>query len=131
MAQGALVESDISDSIALIKLLDEQGDQVSSAFWHYFPDAEEWRLMLAGPTFDKLLPKEEAQAYQLLAEALTASHAASLTIAEVKLVRSDHSLVETARRIIATPRAGVVRAHFTDTTVNGVFVKEMVVLRSS
>lgn len=131
MAESALVESQISDSIALIKLLDEQGEGVSSAFWHYFTDADEWRLLLAGSTFDKLLPNEEARAYQVLAEALTASHATSLTIGEVKLVRTDHHLVQAVLMLIGTPEDDLVRAHFSETTVNGLFVKEMVVLRSS
>lgn len=131
MAESALVESQISDSIALIKLLDEQDVRVSCAFWHYFTDADEWRLMLAGPSFDELLPQEEARAYQTLAEALTASHATSLTIGEVKLARTDHRLVKAVRMTIGTPEDDLVRAYFSETTVNGIFVKEMVVLRSS
>jgi hypothetical protein len=33
--------------------------------------------------------------------------------------------------VIKTPADGVVRAHFRDNTFNGVFVKEMLVLRAA
>lgn len=131
MAESALVESHISDAVALMKFLDARGEPLTSAFWHYYPEADQWRLLIAGPAFDKLLPKDEARAYGLVAEALAESHAASLTIGEVKPVRTDHTLVETVRKAIGTPPDAIARAHFRDTRVNGVFVKEMVVLRST
>lgn len=126
----ALVESQISDSIALIKSLDE-GDKPSTAIWYYFPDDGEWRLLLAGQTFDALLPKEESRAYQKIAEALSKASLSSLTMSEIKLVRTDYPLLKATQHLIKTPADAIVRAHFKDTSVNGTFIKEMLILRSS
>jgi len=83
MGEEALVESRIADTIELVKTLEGQGDKPSSVVWYYFPDADEWRLILAGPTFDALLPKEESVAYQKLGAALSTAQVTSVTIGEI------------------------------------------------
>jgi hypothetical protein len=131
MGEETLVESQISDSISLIKSLEDQGDKPSIVVWYYFPDAEEWRLLLAGPSFDALLPKEESRAYQRVAEALNRAGVKSLTIGEIKLVKTDYPLLKAMRFLIGTPPDAIVRAYFKDNSINGIFIKEMLVLRSS
>jgi hypothetical protein len=131
MAEEALVESLIADSVRLVAELDGQGDDPTNALWYYFSDADEWRLLIAGPTFDSLLPKQEPQAYQRLATAISRAALDSLTIANVKLVRTDDPVLVATKFVIRTPAHAVVRAHFRDNTFNGVFVKEMLVLRAA
>lgn len=131
MGEETLVESQISDSISLVKSLERHGDKPSVVIWYYFPDADEWRLLLAGPSFDKLLPKEESRAYQRIAEALNEAEVKSLTIGEIKVTKTDYPLITATRFLIGTPPDVIVRAHFKDNRINGVFIKEMVVLRSS
>jgi hypothetical protein len=131
MAEETLVESLVSDSVKLVEELDKQGDDPSNALWYYFSDAEEWRLLIAGPTFDHLLPKHEDQAYQKVATGITKADLDSLTIADVKLVRTDDPLLVATKFVMKTPAHGVVRAHFRDNTFNGIFVKEMLVLRAA
>jgi len=131
MGEETLVESLISDSIKLVKELDSQGDNPTNALWYFYADAEEWRLLLAGRTFDSLLPKNEALAYQKVAPAISKSGLDSLTIADVKLLRTDDALLSATKFVLKTPPTGVVRAHFRDNTFNGVFVKEMLVLRAA
>ena len=131
MGEEALVESQIADTISLVKILEDQGDKPSTIIWYYFPDSDEWRLLLAGPTFDALLPNQEARAYQKIAEALSKAEVISLTIGEVKLIKTDYPLLNATRFLIGTPPNALVRAHFKDNRVNGIFIKEMLVLRSS
>ncbi|HEX7724029.1 MAG TPA: hypothetical protein VF397_17830 [Pyrinomonadaceae bacterium] len=131
MGEEALVESQISDTISLVKILESQGDKPSTVIWYYFPDADEWRLLLAGPSFDALLPNQESSAYQKVAEALSKAEVTSLTIGEVKLIKTDYPLLNATRFLIGTPPDAIIRAHFKDNRVNGIFIKEMLVLRSS
>ena len=131
MADEPLVESLVADSVKLVQKLDEQGDMPSNVLWYYFSDAEEWRLLVAGKAFDQLLPKDEGQAYQRVARAIAKANLDSLTIADVKLVRTDDSLLVATKFVVKTPPDGVVRAHFRDNTFNGIFVKEMLVLRAA
>jgi hypothetical protein len=131
MAEETLVESLVTDSIELVKQLDNQGDAPSNVLWYFYSDAEEWRLLIAGPAFDKLLPKDEGQAYQKIAKAIGGSKLATLTIANVKLIRTDDAVLKATKYVLKTPQSGVVRAHFRDNTFNGIFVKEMVVMRAA
>lgn len=131
MGEETLVESQIADSTALVKRLDEEGLSTSSVVWNYFADAAEWRLLLAGSTFDALLPRDEARAYQLVAEAMAQTQLTSLTIGEVKIVKSDNPLIKATHMLIGTDPQAFVRAHFRDNRINGVFIKEMFVIRSA
>ncbi len=131
MGEETLVESQIADSIALVKSLDDHGAKPSVVVWYYFYDAAEWRLMLAGPTFDALLPKEESHAYQIVAKVLNRSDLKSLTIGEIKLVRTDYPLLRAMNFLIGTSPDEIVRVHFKDNSVNGIFIKEMLVLRAT
>ena len=131
MAEEALVESSVTDSVNLVKQLDKQGDTPSNVLWYFFSDAEVWRLLVAGRPFDSLLPKDESRAYQKVAAAIGSANLKSLSIADVKLVRTDDPLLIATKFVIKTPADGVVRAHFRDNTFNGIFVKEMLVLRAA
>jgi len=126
-----LVESLVQDSIKLVAALDQQGDALTNALWYYFSDAEEWRFLVAGSTFDRLLPKEELQAYERVAKAIANSNVDSISIANVKLVRTDDPVLVATRFVVKTAPNGVVRAHFRDNVFNGIFVKEMLVLRAA
>jgi hypothetical protein len=131
MAEEALVESSVTDSVKLVEQLDKQGDTPSNVLWYFFSDAEVWRLLVAGRPFDSLLPKDESRAYQKVAAAIGSAGLTSLSIADVKLVRTDDPVLVATKFVIKTPVDGVVRAHFRDNTFNGIFVKEMLVLRAA
>jgi hypothetical protein len=131
MAEEALVESQLADATELVKKLDAAGYQPSLAAWYFYDDADEWRLVLAGPGFDNLLPNQEPVAYRKVAEALAQTNASSLSMSDVKLVGSQSSLPKTIRFLISTPKNGLARARFTSNFINGIFIKEMFVLRAA
>lgn len=131
MGDKALVEGLITDSIELIKKLDSSGASPTLAAWYFYEDAEEWRLLIAGPAFDQLLPTNEALAYQTISEAISSADLQSLSISLVKLVESTSPLPRALKYLVDTPPTGIVQAHFSDTTLNGIFIKEMMVLRSA
>ena len=131
MAEDTLVESLVTDAHQLVAELDRLGDVPTNVLWYFYSDAEEWRLLVAGRSFDQLLPKDEGKAYQRIARAIDSARLDSLTIADVKLVRTDDALLSATKGAIKTPPDQVVRAHFRDCTFNGIFVKEMLVLRAA
>lgn len=130
MGEAALVETKVADAMALTKKLDAGGDAPSLVAWYYYDDAENWRLLIAGPTFDCLLPKDEHIAYRKLVEAVSSLSPATLAVSDLKLLRRDALLVRTIGHLVGTPPDGFVNAHFVNTTLNGIFVKEMVIIRS-
>ena len=131
MAEETLVESLISDSINLVQELDNQASGPNNVVWYYYSDAEVWRLLIASSTFDHLLPKEEVRAYEICARAITSAKLNSLTIADVKLIRTNDPVLTATKFLLKTPANGIVRAHFRDSVFNGIFVKEMLILRAA
>lgn len=131
MGEKTLVESQIADSIELIKHLDSSGYQLSLGVWYYYDDVDEWRLIIVGENFDKQLPQQEPLAYRVIAEAISAKNLSSITISEVKIMKSDEPLTKTMKFLIGTGPTGIARAHFRNITISGIFIKEMIVLRSA
>jgi hypothetical protein len=131
MGESALVETQISDASDLVTKLDDIGMSPTLVAWYYYDDLAEWQLLLAGPRFDELLPKQEALAYRKIAEALSAASPGSLALSDIKLVRTDLPLAKTIRMLIRTPSNGIMRAHFANNSVNGIFIKEMMLLRAA
>jgi hypothetical protein len=131
MAETALVESQIADSSELLRRLDAAGSGPSLAVWYFYEDVERWRLILAGSTFDGMLPKSEAFAYRGLAEVIADASLKSLSISDVKLVRTTSPLAIALRPLLRTPPNSISRARFVNTTLNGIFIKEMLILRAS
>ena len=131
MGETALVEGKVADAIQLIQKLDASGDSPTMVIWYFYDDADEWRLLIAGPTFDALLPKQEAVAYRKLVEAMSSLSLSSLGVSDLKLLESKGPLGQSLRRLVGTGPTGIVRAHFTNTTLNGIFIKEMIIMRSA
>ena len=77
MGEKALVESLISDAVALITKLDETGISPTFAAWYYYDDADEWRLLIASPALDPLMQKQEAVAYRKVIETLASTSPAA------------------------------------------------------
>lgn len=131
MGEKPLVEGLTVDSFEFIKGLDKLNSHPSLAAWYFYEDANDWRLIIAGPYFDQYLPKQEALAYQRVSEAISQNNLQSLSISLVKVIRTDDALSKALGFLVGTPPDGLVQASFTDTTLNGIFIKEMIILRSA
>ena len=75
--------------------------------------------------------QEQPLAYRKVAEAMTQVTPSTLTMGDIKIVNSHDPLFRAIRLLIGTAGDGIVRAHFTDNMLNGIFIKEMIVLRSA
>jgi hypothetical protein len=131
MGEKALVENLITDAVGLVQKLDERGTPPTFAAWYYYDDAEEWRLLVAVPKLDTLLPKQEAVAYQKVIEALTESSPTMLGISYLKLVATNYPLLKALKFLVGTGPTGIARVHCKDCTMNGIFIKEVIILRSA
>jgi hypothetical protein len=131
MGEKTLVEDALADATKLVEQLDQLGESPTFVAWYYYADADEWRLIIASQALDALLPKQEPIAYQRVIAALAATSPASLAVSDLKVVQTTFPLLSALRFLIKTPSNGVVRAHFTDCSINGMFIKEVVILRSA
>lgn len=131
MGEKALVESLVDDAIALIKKLDESANPLTFSAWYYYADADEWRLLIASKQLDPLLQKQEPVAYRKVIEALSTSSPSALSVSDLKLVATNYPLLQALRFLVGTGPQGIARVHLSDCTMNGIFIKEVVILRSA
>ena len=131
MGEKTLVESQVFDSVELIKHLDSMGYQPSFAFWYFYDDAGVWRFIVVGEKFDRYLPKREVLAYKVIAEAISEKRLSSISISEIKVMKGTEPLTTAIKILVGTGPQGVARVYFKNIVVNGVFIKDVVVLRSS
>jgi len=131
MGEKTLVDELVEDSIKLIRQLDASGMAPGLVVWYFYEDADEWRLLIAGHAYDELIKKNEALGYQKLSESISSADLQTISISLVKLINSNSPLAVALSSLIGTPPNGLVRAHFADTTLNGIFIKEMLVIRSA
>jgi hypothetical protein len=131
MGEKALVDEVYADTQKLVQKLDADGEPPSFVAWYFYSDASEWRLIIASPTLDSLLPKQEPIAYQRVIAALSASGASALAVSDLKIVHTSFPLLGALRFLVRTDPRGFGRAHFTDCSINGMFIKEVIVFRSA
>lgn len=131
MGEKTLVENLVTDAVGLIQKLDEVGPPPTFAAWYYYDDADEWRFLVASPALDILLPKQEAVAYRKVIEALSSSSPTGLGISDLKLVATKYPLLQALKLLVRTGPKDIARVSFKDCMMNGIFIKEVVVLRSA
>lgn len=130
MAENTLVEGLWTDASNLVRQLDLGEYSPTIAVWYFYEDVHQWRLLLGGPAFDDLLPKKEDVAYQKVAEAISTIDPSGLSISMVKLLRRDAPIAGAIKFLMNTGTKGITQASFSNTTINGIFLKDMVIIRS-
>ena len=130
MDNKALVEYKIHSAIRLGEELEKSGRNLNFLVWYYYSDVEEWQLLMSATWIDDLLPKRESVAYGKLADLLNNQQIDGIEISELKVINSDSDLVKAIKMIIKTGNIGFTQAHFSNNTINGIFMKDFIVMRS-
>ncbi|MDH1101126.1 hypothetical protein N5C37_08385 [Pseudomonas mosselii] len=130
MDQKPLVNGSFEASVQLLKELDKTELKPEMAAWFYYDDVEDWRLILSGKKINEFLPGKEALAYKVIAKVLGKTEV-GLAISDVKFMKTDAPLIVALSFLIGTGPDDVSKFSMSNNTVNGIFIKDMVVLRSS
>lgn len=130
MAQKPLVDGSFEASVQLLRELDKGELKPELAAWFYYDDVEDWRLLLCGKKINEYLPGKEALAYKVIAESLGKTNEA-LTVSDVKFVKTDAPLIVALSFLIGTGPDDASKISMSNNTINGIFIKDMVVLRSA
>ena len=131
MDQGTLVEAKIESAADLVRQLDAAGMPPSFAAWYLYDDANEWRLLLAAPAFDPLLPKQEPLAYRKVVDMFSKLPNTALSVSDLKLISTGDKLPISLRMLVGTGPDTIGRIDCQDNMLNGIFVKHVVILRSA
>ena len=109
----------------LLQILDEAGVSVTGAAWIYFPDIEEWRLVIRTPEAAKSL----LDAYLKIASAMDANGdlRSRLDLSRVKIVPPSDRMLEAMGRQVHTLGPDTVR--FSRGVVDGIYIDDAVIYR--
>lgn len=125
MAQAVLVDVDIEAGRELVRVLDGIAFPVAAAAWIYFPDLEEWRLVIGSSRATRNL----SDAYLDMAIAMDANGdlRQRIDLARVKLVPPTDRMLAAMRSAVHVVGPGTVR--FSRNTINGVYIDDALIYR--
>lgn len=129
MGEGTLVELQIDDAVKLAQHLDDHQMPLTLVAWYWFDDSESWQLVLAGSALD-IVTQRPIDAYRKVVEAIAVLDLAHLSGADVRIVESTSPLAQAIAQVVKTAPGKFTRARCTSTMKNGIFLKDMLVLRS-
>ena len=133
MDRTALVELvmgiDIEGGKRLLKALDEAGVDVRGAFWLYFPEPEEWRIVFVMPKVNKDGP---LKAYRLINNELRklVSIPDMLSL-HVTVMDPSDDLIKAMRKSIKTEPDAIEDIFWDKRVVNGVYIDGAYIYRMS
>ena len=100
--------------------------RVRAAFWWYFPESQEWRLVIATPLVDEVGP---LSAYgRIQAELNAISPSLTLSLQNISLISpKDERVKAFKKQLKIAPNPGGVR--FTHSALNGTYIEDAYVYR--
>ncbi len=131
MAKDSLVEPEIKAGEELLKAVDETGLRVRTAFWYYLPGAEQWRLILASPLVDEGGPSAAYAEVQRALQKLNASVREALRLSEISVVSPASELPRLISSAFQTSPQSSSPIRFRANTIDGVYIDDAIVYRSS
>ncbi|MGQ0683383.1 hypothetical protein [Bradyrhizobium sp.] len=125
MAAAVLVDADVEMGRELVRILDEANFPVTGAAWIFFPDVEEWRLIIRTPKAEKNLQ----QALLEMAVALDerGDLRRRLDLARVKLVPPKDKVLAAMGSIVRAEGLSAIR--FSRNVINGVLIDDALIYR--
>lgn len=125
MATAILVDADVDMGRELIRILDEASFPVTGAAWIFFPDVEEWRLVIRTPKAEKNLQ----QALLEIAVALDSQGdlRKRLDLSRVKLVPPKDKMLAAMGSVVRADGLSTIR--FSRNIVNGVLIDDALIYR--
>jgi|APLak6261674355_1056100.scaffolds.fasta_scaffold00586_1 hypothetical protein len=125
----ALSEQMISAGAKLVERLDTDGAQVKSAFWLFFPEERLWKLIIASPLVVSEGPRNF---YKRIVVANQQAKAEEWVISlnDIGVTGTEHHIVQLLRFAVGTG-AGIAGIRFSRNTINGYFIEDAYIYRSS
>jgi len=131
MGEKTLVDGLTDDTESLVAHLDDSDRQCSLVTWYFYPDSNEWKLLLAGKWLNDFLPNQEAVAYQKIAQAITELELSNLSVSSIKLLGKNNQLIGAISMLVGTGFGPLGHMHFSGTSLNGIYIDEMLIMRSA
>jgi len=127
MVTTTLTQEMVESGNVLVRQLDKQGAQPDAVFWLYFPDIEEWKLIIAEVKLSKQGPKKIYKKIQDIIS-LSGKELHGLSLDSVVLAKPDTHIVKLLKMAIHTGQ-GISGIRFTNNVINGTVVEDAYIYR--
>ena len=125
MVISSLDEKLIKSGERLIQLLDTESIVVDAALWLYFPDNQNWKLLLSFPTIISQGPKA---AYEKVQDMLSGIGDIAFSLDDVAIAKDDDPLLNLMRTAIDTG-PGISGIRFSNNVINGQLIQDAYIYR--
>lgn len=127
MVDSTLTKEMIESGKALIMKLDDSNVQPNAAFWFFFPDIQEWKLVLAEVNVGERGPKQVYKKIQGVISQFQ-DELGDLSLDNISLAKPDAPIVKLLRAAIRTG-AGISGIRFKNNVINGTVIEDAYIYR--
>lgn len=110
----------------LVRKLDERDISPDAAFWFYFPEKQQWKLVIAKSQVETLGPKIYKKIQKILAE--SPHELSGLSLDDVTLARPDAPIIVLLRVVMRTG-PGISGIRFKNNAINGTLIEDAYIYR--
>lgn len=122
----SLSSGQITAGETLLRRLDADGIKVDAAMWFYFPDKENWKLVLSLPEVIRQGPKA---AYKEVQRVLSsADDPVGISLVDVTVARPNSDILNLLRTAIGTG-PGISQIRFSKNVINGHLIEDALIYR--
>lgn len=119
-----LTEQMKKDGADLIAALDDMDVDISAAFWSYFSDFDDWKLLIS-------MPKEKGptQSYKTVQKALHSNHRhINIEIDQISVIKPDTPIIGLLRSAVSTG-PGISSIRFSNNVIKGQMIEDVLIYR--
>lgn len=127
MVETVLTKEMIDSGAKLIHKLDERSVRPDAAFWFYFPDIQEWKLVLAEVKVEKEGTKEVYREIQKVLSKFS-QDIGDLSLDNIAVSKMDAPIVSLLRIAIHTG-PGISGIRFKNNVINGTVIEDAYIYR--
>ena len=125
MDKAILVGYSIEEGKKLLKELDQSNLEVTSAFWYYVSESEQYRLVIVTPFFEKHGPRKT---YEKVQKVLRSEKDLDLTLSDIYLMGPDDPLNKGLRALLSSG-SELSGERITQSVVDGIYIDDAYLYR--
>lgn len=131
MRENDLQEIHITTTKNLIKQLDETGNSLTLSAWYYDCESDEWFLLLSFSRVVQRMSVQSVFTHQIVREVITKTPLSNLDMSQIKIIEPSSSLAKILLSLVKMPALAIHRAEFRNISINEVFIKRVIILRTA
>ena len=101
---------------------------MTSALWYYVSDSDGWRLIIASPVVRERGPEE---AYKTVQRVLADLPSSGIRLPDVWVIKETEPLITLIKSAVSTAASDISNIRFTRNSVNGVYIEDAHIYRST